>query len=107
MLGPGTPYFWCIHREEELIHYGCKEDPLVYCDNFPELVHKFGLSEYYPSEWKLFIDASKRSLKGVLFHNENVFCLLPVTHSVILKESYENLDTLLSWIKYQKHKWQV
>ena len=79
----------------------------MYCNKFPKFVHKLGLSEHDPSEWRLFIDAAKRSLKGVPLHNENVFGPVPVAHSVLLKESYENLKTLPFWVKYQKHDWQV
>jgi hypothetical protein len=41
------------------------------------------------------INTSKRSLKGVLFHNGNVFGSVPVAHSVFPKDSYENLETLI------------
>jgi hypothetical protein len=41
------------------------------------------------------------------FTTETYFGSVPVDHSVLLKESYENLGTLLSWTKYQEHSWQV
>jgi hypothetical protein len=107
MLGPRTSYYWYRHREEEIIPYFSQEYPSVYCNNIPKLVHRLGLSEYDPSAWRLFVDTSKRSLKGVLVHNGNVFGSIPVAHSVLLKESYGNLETLLSWTKYQEHNWQV
>jgi hypothetical protein len=107
MLGPGTWYYWYRHREEEFIPYFSQEGPPVYGNNIPDLVHRLGLSEYDTSERRLFIDTSKRRLKGVLLHNGIVSGSVPVTHSVLLKESYENLKTLLSWIKYQEHNWQV
>jgi hypothetical protein len=65
--------------------YFSKEGPLVCCNNFLELVHKLGLSEYNPSEWIVFTNVSKRRLKDVLLHNENVFGSIPIAHSVLIK----------------------
>ena len=64
----------------------------------------FGIT-YETSEWRLFIDSSQRSLKGVLLHNGNKYASIPVAHSVHLKETYENVGTLLSNIKYAEHQW--
>ena len=69
-------------------------------------MHKLGLSKYDSSQWRLFIDVIERSLTGVL-QNENVFGSVSVAYSVLLKESHENLGTLLFRIKYQEHNWQV
>jgi hypothetical protein len=107
MVRPGTSYCWYRCREEGFIPYFSQEGPLVYCNNCPELVHRLGLSEYDLSAWRLFIETSKRSLKGVLLHNGNVFGSAPVAPSVFFKESYENLETPLSWIKCKEHNWQV
>jgi hypothetical protein len=107
MLGPGTSYYWYRHREENFTPCFSQDGPLVYCSNILELVHELGLLEYDRTEWRLFIDASKRSIKGALLCNGNVFGSVPVAHSVLLKECYENLETLLSWISYQQHNWQV
>jgi hypothetical protein len=49
------------------------------------LVHRLGLSEYDLSVWRLFIDTSKRSLKGVFLHEGNVFGSAAIAHSVLLK----------------------
>jgi hypothetical protein len=82
-----------------------QEGLLVCCKNIAKLVHRPGLSEYDLSEWRLFVDACKRSLKGVL-HKGNVYGSVSVTHSVLRKQPYENLETLL-WIKYQEHNWPI
>ena len=34
-----------------------------------------------PSEWRLFIDSSSRSLKAVLLHKGNIYLSLPLAHS--------------------------
>jgi hypothetical protein len=62
---------------------------------------------YYPSEWRLFINSSKRSLKAVLPYNGNTVVALPIAHSVSLKETHENIETLLSCVKYDEHKWLI
>jgi hypothetical protein len=93
-------------EREELNSCFSKQGPIVHWNSFPQLVLKLGHSECDPSKWRLCIDASKRSLKGVIY-NENVFASVLVAHSVFLKESYENLETLLSRIKYQEHNRKV
>jgi hypothetical protein len=65
-------------------------------------MQKFGV-EYTVNEWRLFIDSSKRSVKAVLLHNGNNIVSLPIGHSVHLKESYENLELVLTKIGYTAH----
>jgi hypothetical protein len=66
----------------------------------------FGV-EYKVNKWRLFIDSSKRSLKAVLLHNGNNYASLPIGHSVHLKESYENLELVLTKIGYTAHDWMI
>jgi hypothetical protein len=47
-----------------------------------------------------FFQKKKRSLKAVLLHNGNNYASLPIGHSVHLKESYENLELVLTKIGY-------
>ena len=42
---------------------------------------------YNPSDWCLFIDASKSSLKAVLLHNRNQFASIPFAYLTCIKES--------------------
>jgi hypothetical protein len=51
--------------------------------------------ELDPSQWRLFIDSSSRSLKAVLLHNGNLYPSIPVAHSVQMKEDYDNVKHLL------------
>ena len=74
---------------------------------FPTLI---GLTEqigipYIPEDWRLFIDASSKSLKVVLLHNRvqyEQYPSLPIAHSLLLKESYENTKMLLAKIQYHE-----
>ncbi|GBM16682.1 hypothetical protein AVEN_267779-1 [Araneus ventricosus] len=63
--------------------------------------------EYVPSEWHLFIDSSKISLKAVLLHIGNSFASLPLGHSVYLEENYNDLSMILEKINHQEHRWMV
>ena len=59
------------------------------------------------TQWRLFIDSSKRSLKGVLLHNGNMFPSIPVAHSVHLKETYASMQLLLTSLNYGEYQWQI
>ncbi|GBL80091.1 hypothetical protein AVEN_29096-1 [Araneus ventricosus] len=56
---------------------------------------------------RLFIDASKLSLKAVLLNNGNELPSISVTHVVYMKETYRNLKDLLEMINYSKYGWQI
>ena len=62
---------------------------------------------YDPTEWKLFVDSSKLSLKAVLLHNGNCFPSVPIGHAVHMKETYLNMKVLLNSINYYEHKWNI
>ena len=55
----------------------------------------------------MFIDSSQSSLKVVLLHNGNIHPSIPIAHSAILKERYENVKKLLDLIKYKDYAWEV
>jgi hypothetical protein len=102
LLAPGTTFSWYRRREKEFVPFFSQDGELVYHNGISRLMTKFNI-QHDGSEWRLFIDSSKRSLKAVLLHNGNKYALLPVGHSVHLKERYENLDLILNKIKYSDH----
>ncbi|GBN00048.1 hypothetical protein AVEN_192954-1 [Araneus ventricosus] len=77
-----------------------------FCNDVQGLKKYFDI-EYDPSEWCLFIDSSKTSLKTVLLHNGNSFASLPLGHSVHLEENYNDLSMILEKINYHEHRWMV
>lgn len=79
---------------------------LCFCSDIDGLFKEIGI-QYDPSQWRLFIDSSIRSLKGVLLHNGNQHPSIPVAHSTHLKEEYDNVKFLLEKINYIEHKWDV
>jgi hypothetical protein len=106
LLAAGTSMYWYRSREQEFTSYFSQDGDLVYCCNIPGLMQKFSV-EYIVNEWRLFIDSSKRSLKAVLLHNGNNYASLPISHLVHLKESYENLELVLTKIGYKAHYWMI
>ena len=84
-----------------------KENNLVFCNDIGNLLKKTGLSEYTrnPSEWHLFIDSSKRSLKCVHFNNGNKYGPIPIGHCTTMKEACKAISLVLEKINYQEHQW--
>ena len=99
-------FAWYKHCESEYIHFFTMENSLVYCVDIQGLIEKLG-TVYNPSDWCLFIDASKSSLKAVLLHNTNQFASIPLAHSTFMKESYENMKLLLEKLQYSTHTWKI
>lgn len=53
------------------------------------------------------MDSSKDSLKAVLLHNGNNFAAIPIAHTTVIKESYENFKLWLEQIDYNCQKWLI
>lgn len=81
LLAPGTTFYWYRSREEEFRQYFSldEEASLIYCTNINSLIVAMGLA-YNPTEWRLFVDSSSRSLKAVLLHNGNKVASVPIGH---------------------------
>jgi hypothetical protein len=65
------------HRQQDLSQFFAMEGSLCYCRNVNDLFESLGLA-HDSTEWRLFIDGSKFSLKGVLLHNGNEQTSIPV-----------------------------
>jgi hypothetical protein len=59
------------------------------------------------SEWRLFNDSLKISLKAVLLYNRNKFQSVTQVHGADIKESYENMKLLLGKIQDEKYNWKI
>ena len=106
VLCPHISFSWYKHREIEYICFFAMEHRSVYCVNTQGLTEKLGIV-YNPSDCRLFIDASKSSLKAVLLHNKNQFASIPLAHSTCMKESYENIKILRSKLQNSTHTWKT
>jgi len=60
-----------------------------------------------PEQWRLFIDASKTSLKAVLLHNGNELPSIPVAYAPSTKETYTTMNNILVEVDYKKYQWEV
>jgi len=60
-----------------------------------------------PEQWRLFIDASKTSLKAVLLHNGNKLPSIPVAYAPSTKETYTTMNNILVEVDYKKYQWEV
>lgn len=81
-------------------------EDVCYCKDINGLFNAIGF-QHIPSEWRLFIDSSVRSMKAVLLHNGNKHPSIPVAHSVNKTENYENVKFLLEQIDYTTFKWNI
>lgn len=93
-------------RHEKLGKYFSKKDSACFCHDIRGLFEEFG-EPYDPSEWRLFIDSSKLSLKAVLLHQGNNKPSIPLVHAVNMKESYESMAFILDLICYNQHNWKI
>ena len=59
----------------------CDHPSLCCCTDIQSLFQEIGIA-YSASDWRLFIESSKRSLKAVLLHNGNVYPSIPIANSV-------------------------
>lgn len=75
--------------------------------NVHGLMEELGIPTYNATDWRLFTDSSKRSLKCVLFHNGNLFGAVPIGYSVSLREEYEDIKRAIDLLQYNMHKWII
>lgn len=106
LLDKSTRVSYFRTRQENFTSYFSKEDDLVYCNDAAGLLQELSFPED-SSEWRLFIDASKISLKAVLLHNGNKYPSVPVAHATNMKENYANLEVLLEKIEYSQYLWNI
>lgn len=108
LLSPQTTFFWYRSRDEVFRKYfsSDQEASLVYCNNVNGLIAAMGFA-YDPTEWRLFIDSSSRSLKAVLLFNGNKISSVPVGYSVQMTENYGNMELLLTALQYKDHNWLI
>ena len=107
LLKRGTNITYYRKREQDFVQYFSYEEDFVFCHDVDGLLKELGLQNYDPTEWRLFIDSSKRSLKCVLLHNTNVMGSVPIGHSVTLKEEYESIKKVIQLLNYQEHNWII
>ena len=93
-------------RQQQLEPFYFLDGNFVVCPKVHELMAALKIT-YDSSEWRLFIDSSKTSLKAVLLHNGNTMPSIPVGYAVHVEETYDNIKVLLKCINYNQHQWQL
>ena len=93
-------------RHQSFFSFFTKQNAICFCTNVSGLFYSIEIL-CIPSEWRLFIDSSSKSLKAVLLYKGNKYSTLPLAHSVHLKETYENVKTVLNVLKYDQYNWEV
>ena len=79
---------------------------LCFCNNIDALMGALGV-QHIPSEWRLFIDSSKSSIKAVLLHNGNLLPSIQIAYSENLRESHETMVILLKHINYDTYNCHI
>ena len=65
------------NHQNDLKEYFPQGNDLVVCNDLCSLLNAVG-HQHDPTEWRLFIDSSKVSLKAVLLHKGNEFPSVPL-----------------------------
>lgn len=104
LLDKSTRVSYFRTRQEDFT--SSKENDLVYCNDAAGFFQELSFPED-SSEWRLFINALKISLKAVLLHNINKYPSVPVAHATNMKENYANLEVLLEKIEYSQYLWNI
>ncbi|GBN52457.1 hypothetical protein AVEN_92687-1 [Araneus ventricosus] len=103
LLERGAMVSYFRSRESAFLQYFRSDDGFLYCHKVHGVLEELGISAYNPTEWRLFIDSSKRSLKCVLFYYGNLFGAVPIGHSVGLREEYEDIKRVIVLLQYHMH----
>lgn len=107
LLEKGVKVTYYRSRESAFLQYFRNIDGFVYCQNVDGLMKELGICNYNATEWRLFIDSSKRSLKCVLLHNGNLYGSVPIGHSVSLREEYGDIKKVIDLLQYNMHQWII
>lgn len=106
LLHNDTKICFFRNRQEEFQDFYSDENSLVYCNNICAVMDALH-HEHNPTEWRLFIDSSKTSLKAVLLHNGNKFPSVPLAYATDMKETYANMKILLEKVQYNRYHWKI
>ena len=106
LCAPETKVTFYRQRSQDLVSHFSTDDKLCYCCDVSALFQSIGMI-HDQTNWRLFIDSSKESIKAVLLHNSNRYPSVPVAYSTTFKETYYNLQLILDKLNYHSHSWYV
>ena len=106
LLAPDTKVTFYRQRSEDLISHFSTDGKLCYGNDVFALFQSIGMI-HDQTNWRLFVNSSKESIKAVLLHNGNRYPTVPVAYSTTLKETYYNLQLISDKLYYHSHLWYV
>ena len=106
LLEPNTKISLFRARHRDMAEFFEMEDKMTFCSDINGLLKELGC-DHHPTDWRLFIDSGKNSLKAVLLHNGNEKPSVPLAHAFGMTETYETMRQLLDSIKYNDFKWHI
>ena len=100
LLAPDTKVTFYHQRSQDLISHFSIDGELCYCNDISALFQSIGMI-HDQTNWRLFIDSSKESIKAVLQQNRNCYPSVPVAYSTTI------LQLILDKLNYHSHSWYV
>ena len=85
LLGEGVKITLYRKRAQNLHVLFTMKDDLCFCNDIVELFEQLEIP-YDNTNWRLFLEASKKSIKAVLLHNNNTLPSVPIAYSATMKE---------------------
>ena len=92
-------------RNQELEQFLKTVGYFTYCKDIDGLIDAMRM-RHSPEQWRLFIDASKASLKAVLLHNGNKLPSIPVAYAPSTKETFTTMNSILVEVDCKNYKWE-
>ena len=83
LLAPDTKVTFYHQRSQDLISHFSIDGELCYCNDISALFQSIGMI-HDQTNWRLFTDSSKESIKAVLQHNRNCYPSVPVAYSTTI-----------------------
>ena len=93
-------------RLKDLLVLFTIKDDLCFWNDITKLFEKLKIP-YGKTNWRLFIDASKDSIKAALLQNGNTLPSVPIADSITMKKPYKNLKAILTSIQYDDRNWHI
>ncbi|CAH0563180.1 unnamed protein product [Brassicogethes aeneus] len=108
ILAPDVKIYGALGRQREFMKYFNRNDENTFAhwNNISGLMAANG-NEYNAADWRLFIDASKSSLKSVLLYIDNTKSPIPVSIHTETDENKESMQKIIDAIKYHENLWKV
>ena len=107
LLQHGTKITFHKTRDKEFVPFYNDQLKFVFYKDIPGVLMKLVVTEYSPVDLRLFFDSSKGILRFILLHVTNVYGLILIDHSTILKEKYAAMKIVRQHIKYNDHQWVI